>query len=116
MIDIDARGRDEARRLREEAARMADTERALRSVLDGEVVVPLQTDDPAQPRTDESDAVISVTSSAAESTSGRRWPILIAAAAVVLVVGALGARDPRRRERTPSWGYSAGRPCRGRMA
>jgi dipeptidyl aminopeptidase/acylaminoacyl peptidase len=89
MIDIDTRGRHEARLLREEAARMADTEKALRSVLDGEVVVPLETRDPAEPYRDESNAVVSLTSSDAESTSGRRWPILIAAAAVVLVVSAL---------------------------
>jgi WD40-like Beta Propeller Repeat len=42
MIDIDARGRHEAERLRKEAARIADTEAALQSVLAGEVVVPLE--------------------------------------------------------------------------
>jgi hypothetical protein len=89
MIDIDARGRHEARRLREEAARIADTEKALRSVLDDDVVVPLQTGDPAWSRTDESDAVVSLRLSDAESPSRRWWPVLIAAAAVVLVVSAL---------------------------
>jgi hypothetical protein len=41
MFDVDALGRHEAKLLREEAARIADTETALQSVLDGDVVVPL---------------------------------------------------------------------------
>ena len=39
MIDVDARGRHEAELLHEEAARAADTETALQSVLDGDVLV-----------------------------------------------------------------------------
>jgi hypothetical protein len=50
MFDVDALGRHEAELLREEAARNADTETALKSVLDGDVLVPLVTDRDAPPR------------------------------------------------------------------
>jgi hypothetical protein len=50
MLDVDARGRYEAELLRDEAARVADTETALRSMLAGDVVIPLVRLHPTPPR------------------------------------------------------------------
>jgi hypothetical protein len=88
MIDVDVRGRYEAELLRSEAVRIADTEAALRSVLDGEVVVPLDT------RRGASTGPVLTRRPA----SRRRWIQLaagvVAAAAVVAVLVARRINDP----------------------
>ena len=87
MIDVDARGWHEAALLREEAARIADTETALRSVLSGEVVVPLEPHRPEPPRP-----------AARRGVSTRRWiqvcAGVAAAAAVVAVLAIRLSNDP----------------------
>jgi hypothetical protein len=80
MIDIDARGRHEAELLREEAARIADTETALQSVLDGDVLVPLVTRREARPRLAVARHPVSVR---------RRVPVLVGVAAATAVVAAI---------------------------
>ncbi len=89
MIDVDARGRHEAELLREEAARIADTETALQSVLDGEVLVPLVTRGEARSRRVVARDPVSVR---------RRIPVLVgvaAAAAVVAAIAFLPSSDPK---------------------
>jgi hypothetical protein len=85
MIDVDARGWHEAELVREEAARIADTETALQSVLAGEVVVPLEPHRPAQPRP-----------VARRRMATRRWIKVLAgiAAAVVAVLVVRQSNDP----------------------
>ena len=88
MIDVDARGRYEAELLREEAARMADTETALQSVLAGDVVVPLEPHRPAPVRPVVARRPVSMR---------RRMQVLAglaAAAAVVAVLAFLPGNDP----------------------
>jgi hypothetical protein len=74
MIDVDARGRREAVLLREEAARMADTETALQSVLAGEVIAPLDTLRPVPSR---------------RAVTRRRIPAFAGIAAAAAVVAAV---------------------------
>ena len=59
-----------------------DLDALRRSVEEGVIMIELSPDEAVPPN---------------RPTSGRRWPILIAAAAVVLVVGAIAVVDPRRR-------------------
>ncbi len=80
MIDVDARGRHEAELLREEAARIADTETALQSVLDGDVLVPLVTHREDRRRLAVTRHPVSVR---------RRIPVLVGVAAAAAVVAAL---------------------------
>ena len=84
MIDVDARARHEAGRLREEAGRIADTETALQSVLAGEVVVPLERRHPAAPRS----------TLARRFLSRRRWMQIVAAIGAAAVVVAVLASLP----------------------
>jgi hypothetical protein len=83
MIDVDARGRHEAELLREEAARIADTESALQSVLDGVVLVPLVAHREAPPRVAVTRRPVSVR---------RRMAVLVGVAAAVAVVAVLAFR------------------------
>ena len=83
MFDVDALGRHEAELLREEAARIADTETALQSVLDGDVLVPLVTHRDAPPRMAGTRHPVSVR---------RRMALLVGVAAAVAVVAVLAFR------------------------
>ena len=80
MIDVDARGRREAELLREEAAGMADTETALQSVLDGDVLVPLVTHGERAPRPVVTRHPVAV---------HRRIPVLVGVATAAAVVAAI---------------------------
>ncbi len=89
MIDVDARGRHEAELLREEVARIADTETALQSVLDGDVLVPLVTHGERAPRPVVTRDPVSVR---------RRVPVLVgvaAAAALVVAIAFLPGNKPK---------------------
>jgi len=81
MIDVDARGRHEAELLHEEAARIADVETALRSVLDDDILVPIVTERGERaPRRLVTRPPLSVR---------RRVPILIGVAAAIVALIAL---------------------------
>ena len=84
MFDIDALGRHEAELLRQEAGRIADTETALRSVLDGEMVVPLFTDREAPARLRVTAHPVSVR---------RRMALLVGVAAAVAAIALLATRN-----------------------
>lgn len=89
MIDFDARGRHEAELLREQAARIADTETALRSVLNGDVLVPLVTHRERAPRPVVARHPVPVR---------RRIPVLVgiaAAAALVAAIAFLPGNQPK---------------------
>lgn len=89
MIDVDARGRHEAELLREQAARIADTETALQSVLDGDLLVPLVTHGERAPRPVVARDPVSVR---------RRIPVLVGvavAAAVVSAIAFLPSNQPK---------------------
>ncbi len=88
MIDVDARGRHEAELLHEEAARIADVETVLRSVLDDDVLVPIVTQRGERaPRRLATRPPLSVR---------RRVPILIGvAAAVVALIAFVPGNDTK---------------------
>jgi hypothetical protein len=77
MIDVDARGRHEAELLHEEAARIADTAMALKSVLDDDILVPIVMQRDRAPRRVVARGPASVR---------RRIPILVGVAAAVVAL------------------------------
>jgi hypothetical protein len=84
MFDVDALGRHEAELLREEAARIADTETALQSVLDGDVLVPLVAHREAPPRRAVTRRPLSMR---------RRITLLVGVAAAVVAIALVATRD-----------------------